>query len=800
MNIFAYQQRIIMNNKTILALSVASALLTGCGGGDSQSPKTQPSVSTFKVSGSAFDSDYISNAAVCLDFNILQSCESGFVTKTDANGNFEFDVPESYLNQLSRAVVTVEIEPSSAPTKSEKSPESTTTPSYQTLLALSSDRQSVYISPFTTQVTDKVILKGTRQRQDIEAVVAQVTPEVKEMNKMSAVSDKILFGNYLGTQNNIVTAIVSKAEKSKQWRKRATEIRKKLKSDPAYSEWQTIKPIVWNVYQYAYHTSEYIERYEEYVYLSKLENGKTIERYEGQQWLLDSSGQQDLSSKLQTYQEDKIWTGDTLEIHTTWEFDYNQDGSFDLKGEKLTSGNYQVNEQGELSISQLELYNEGNPSAEGGAFQKREYCNNLDLSTELAKYKKGEDLDTCVDMVQIREFGNHKDKVKGFVSTDAMSEYKKPNDDITQPINTDYVAYFENREFYWTLDGGQGTNIYKDWDAKSKSSFKLDRSPFNYLNENYVGAEGNLHRLVSVPFWPGASQNSDVKASTIQLLGQWNPVSWGKNAPGFASEKFDESGSSETYDIVISPTDHSHQWDNNRQDNVTLNLPFLDEKNQPVPVVTVKQTWDKSRKVMTAETKFFPITPDTNHALTADLGPKTTVSVDTSVQYSGKVQGLDTAEQTVQVDEQAHLSSKPAFSKSYFNETVKWTVTSSNLPSELMSLLFNNGNNFTFSESTVADYTALNKSFCGGKNINSVAMDLTHNIGGDIVSTAFCGDGSVDSQFGASKSMPGQYLLRMTDQLNTDGIFKADLLMWKQGENIYTDTPDAYQLEFTLTK
>ncbi|MCG7587613.1 hypothetical protein, partial [Photobacterium sp. OFAV2-7] len=515
-----------MNNKTILALSVASALLTGCGGGDSQSPKTQPGVSTFKVSGSAFDSDYIGNASVCLDFNILQSCESDFTTKTDANGNFEFDVPESYLNQLSGAVVTVEIDSSSAQTKSAKSSEITSTPSYQTLLALSSDRQSVYISPFTTQVTDKVILKGAMQGQDIEAVVAQVIPEVKEMNKMSAVSDTILFGKYLEMQNQFVTDVLTKAEKSKQWRKRATEIKKTLKSDPAYSEWQTIKPIVWNVYQYSYHTDKYIERYEEYIYLSKQENGKTIERYEGQQWLLDGSGQQDLSSKLQAYHEDKTWTDDTLETHTSWEFDYNQDGSFDFKGEKLASGNYKVNEKGELSISQIELYNEGDPSAEGGTAQKRQYCTNFDLSAEMTKYKNGEAIDPCVDMVQLREFGNHKDKVKGFVSTDAMSEYKKPDDDITQPIQTDYVAYFENREFYWTLDGGQGTNIYKDWDAKSKSSFKLDRSPFNSLSENYVDAKGYIHRLVGAPIWPGASQNSDVNASTIKLLGQWNPVSW----------------------------------------------------------------------------------------------------------------------------------------------------------------------------------------------------------------------------------------------------------------------------------
>ncbi|CAE6905746.1 hypothetical protein [Vibrio sp. B1FLJ16] len=783
-----------MKTNRYFALSVLAAVISGCGGSDSGSNDIEPTYTT--VSGTAISSVALSSSLVCLDFDATSSCNSGYETETDSDGNFSINVEDSV--DLSQAVITVIEEQKVRAFSSLSSTQSVEdTINYQSYIALASDSKNITVSPLTSQVTDKVILNGSQQVEDFNVTLKRATVEVKELNEMTDIDDDVLFGNYLDTSNTtteISSQVQKKASQVSQWRQRANEIKKELKDNPDYSDWNIIKPVVWNVYQYSYHTGEYINRYEEYVYLARHDSGNLIERYEGTQWLVDTEGNPIPDAILQHYEEDKSWEDDEITVHTYWEFDYNQDKSFDFKGEKFARGNYTKSANDNHELEMLELYNEGNPADEDGWWQDRHYDENCDLESEFKKLSLDETLDTCVDMYEIREYNNYTDAGGKSVKLDYMTEYKKPGDDITQPITFDYVAYYEEREIYWMPNGGQGTDIRKDWDAKSKAAFDLDQKPFNVIQRSYLESNGERSLVNEVPVWAGQASSTDSTASTIRLLSQVNPMSWGSMGNAFVYEDLSDTASKQEFTSVTTPLNISTEYDENRQDYVTLNLPYIDANGDRAEVIKHSLTLDKETGSVTAETTFEPISDSDAHNLTPEMGPVQAVTVNTAIEQLDAVNGIVPGNQTITVNDEQ--STSPAFTDGYFKSS--WNVTSSDLPDTLMSLLFAGGNDFTFQSSRNINDDNLNGSMCWDKDVDRVDMDLMYLNAGDLVLTVYCDGNWVNNEdSGTGSSHPSQYLLKMTKQLEDTGTFTATLNSWNYGENIFFDDPTIYTLEFT---
>ncbi|WP_353498474.1 hypothetical protein [Vibrio sp. CB1-14] len=793
-----------MKTTKFFALSILAGAITGCGGGsDSSDAGEITSPTTTQVAGTAISTTPLNLSQVCLDFDATTSCSSNYQTQTDTSGKFAFDVSEKDSANLDTAVITV-ITPSaltqntpvifSASTAIQVAED---TIDYQSYLALTSNKNNVIVSPLTSQVADKVTLNGNKQVEDLESVLKRAVSEVKELNEMTDVADEVLFGNYLNASDDITSRIRAKAAQIKQWRQRATEIKKQLKSDPNYSEWKIIKPVVWNVYQYSYHTGEYINRYEEYIYLAKHNQGNLVERYEGKQWLLDTEGNPDLNALLQTYTEDKAWNDDQITERTYWEFDYNQDSVFAFKGEKLAKGSYSKTSSGRHSIVMKELYNEGDPSTEGGWSQKRQYDEYCDLESEFDKIEQSEALDVCVDMYQVREYTNYTDATKGAVNQDLMTEYKKPNGEITLPIAMDYVAYYEEREHYWTLDGGQGTDIRKDWNAINKSGIELDQPPYNQVQSSYLAADGNRSIIDQVPIWRDQASAKESTPATIRLLSQVNPVSWGNFSEAYVYEDAQESDTQKVFSSITVPLDISARYDSNRQADIQLNLPHLSASGAPEEVILQSLVQNKSTGVLTAQTTFKPITPVADiHSLEASFGPTQIMNVEASVDPVTAVHGINRTTQSIKANGTEFSNTVPAFTEGYYGST--WNVTSSDLPENLMELLFNGGSNFEFAESTNINSSALNRIMCWDHDVDRVDMDLMYLNAGDLILTVYCnGNWMNNENEGSLSESPSQYLLKMTTQLDENGNFSATLNHWKYGENIFLDMPNSYTLEFT---
>ncbi len=784
-----------LSKLNLALLTVLAGSLTACGGdsgSSSDTPESIPVVKTQTITGVAITDDYMADAKVCLDFDVATPCSTDYTAQTNAEGEFSITVEgEDDIEQLAQAVVTVQV-PDTATRTLLRSGASTI--NYQSYLAQGSD-DTVNINPFTSQVVDNVILNGGGKTASLESLINNAIDAVKDLNDLSDVDNNALFGDYLNSSD-----IIAKAEQGMAWKQRAIEIKKQLNANSEYQGWDTVRPIVWNVYQHSYHTGQSFERYEEYIYLAKTVDGVLTEQFEGQQWLVDENSQPDLNAKLQNYKETKVWQGYSLgkgeqTINTFWEFDYNQDGEFGFKGEKISKGEYEIGLD-KTTITLMELYNEGNPAIEGGWDLNREYNKDCDLDAEFTKYQNQQTLDACVDMVQKREWKHYLDTELGFVSEDIASEYKKPNNDITQPVDTSFISYYEIREYYTKLDGTQGSNIYKDWDAKSQANLELQQEPYNEVLKSYFTAEGKEFSMQNLPIWPGQSQTNNASASTSNLLSNWNPVSWGSYANGYSFATKQKSGD---FALTITPTNQSTAYDANSGRNISLNLPYLVD-GEPVKVIEQSQALQENG--LKVVTNFYPVTEAKEHYLNTYHMPESPLKVEVEITKDATLSEaqMPTATQTVTVGDSNTLSNAPTFTDGYFSDEQKWNITSSDLPAELMALLFNNGSSFSFVQKTAINNSTFNDALCWDKNVDSVLMDLAYHKAGDIVVTVNCEGNWVNNQsYGvmSEANSPSQYLLRMTEQF-TNGTFKAELLGWEYGLNSYQDAPTArYTLEFS---
>ena len=206
------------------------------------------------------------------------------------------------------------------------------------------------------------------------------------------------------------------------------------------------------------------------------------------------------------------------------------------------------------------------------------------------------------------------------------------------------------------------------------------------------------------------------------------------------------------------------------------------------PIYEATQKWDSEQQILTNQWTFQPIPSGVDKSIGSEHGPANKIQGQQSLSWQSLVGGITTALQEVKFTVEggsSNTENRPAFTPDYFDGNVFWTVTSKDLPEELMALLFGGGSDFKFSDRIPANELTVPAEICWDKELFSVDFNLLHKRGGDIVVSSRCDDGWW---------LKEQYMLRMKDQLKNNR-FTAELLDWA---NSYTTKPTkTYTLEFT---
>ncbi|MET4693451.1 hypothetical protein [Endozoicomonas lisbonensis] len=754
-----------------IPLAIASALiLAGCSDNSSDSPSSPPSEPTVTLSGIALDGDYLSDATVCLDQAMNNSCTGEIVGTTDSDGKFSLEVPESAAATGSQILVIPGSHKSSGAL-------------YRTLIDNSENSHSLTVSPFTTQVSDKVAMG---ENNNLPFAIRQAQSEVIEQNDFSANDQSIIFGDFLSHHDHDnYDAIVTRARESKLWLERAREREAELKNNPDYAQWDSIHVVAWNIWQHSFHTHAFFERYEESVHLKKKENGKKIERIEGTQWFVDENGIK-TDDILQNWTESKKWDTGQLTVHTFFEFDYNRDGLFQFQGEKAAIGTYQYNDQGLLVMDMMELYNEGDPSLEGGNEQPaRKFCPNFDILSELNKLSSKDPFDPCVDFVEQRMFKDSIDSSGTPTEADLMTEWQKPGN-ASLPVEMSSPAYYEERYTYWLENGGKSSEIFRDWEAKSEN-LKLD-NPFNVVQKDSITSEGVLFNKIMAPGWDNPPEREfAVPNSSLRPLNQVNLVAWNQFAPTYhseTSEKDLQGNRNLSIEAFILNTS-SKETDSGKK--IQLNLPVEDEN----PILTARLQWNNKLETLAGEWTFSPIRNGVDESIDSDHGPDKKVYVKQTLVHQDSVKGIRGAYQTTQVEGAGvpgRIEKNPVFTPDFFSD-ISWSVVSKDLPAELMKLLFNGGTQFRFIDRIPAKELQPPANICWDQDIFSVDFNTLNYRGGDMIVSIRCGDGWW---------LRDQYMLRIKEPLDQTGHFTAELMTWKKGGNSFIDSPaEKYNLTFT---
>ena len=145
-------KRLLKNSLSITVIA-ASIGLTACGGGGSDTPKTEtPVVSAVTLSGKVADG-YLSGATVCLDLNRNKICDTGEPSAiSTAGGNYSLEATQRQIETFPVLVQVI-----AGTTVDEDNPGAVVTKKY-TLSAPAG--KGAFVSPLTTMVQTKIETTG----------------------------------------------------------------------------------------------------------------------------------------------------------------------------------------------------------------------------------------------------------------------------------------------------------------------------------------------------------------------------------------------------------------------------------------------------------------------------------------------------------------------------------------------------------------------------------------------------------------------------------------------------------------
>ena len=760
--------------KSYLLLSIVSALyLSGCGSDDNT-----PIDNTQQLKGVALDTQYLANAKVCLDFSTDTHCATSYQTTTDSHGLFSLTIPKSESSKLDQAIVTILPVTQDARTTTQGSELI-----YQALYA-AKESQDIAVSPLTTRLAEQIKLSPTQTISDSAIKLAK-----QSIIEQSALSDtQHFFDNYLTDSTN--TALHHYVESTVDELSRAAELTEQLRQDPKYLEWDKLQAYVWRVWQRSPHNHEFTYRYEELVALEKAQQDTRITRREGTQWYAnEETGAINRALPLQNWHDQREWLTETqAKVYTFFEFDYNQDGQFNFKGEFGGLYNYSSLIAGQEAYTGYEVFNEGNPAAEGAENRgNREWIDNCPLFDELAKVTTEQALDPCVDFVEYRDISNSAQTDGTLKNQDNMTEWQKDDPGNGTPpsqwapltVNNKSLKYYEEREQKWFEDGSNAFEIRFDWNADYYHQPQLP-TPFNVIKNDSVSTKGLSATAVKTPYWNGElNPQFQLAGKGIRQYSLVNPFYWKDLAEVYVDENVAQlDAHNHEYQATTYLMKDAHQ--------------YLNSDGKAIAVANANIKWNTQTNALTAELQYPALIhsdPDWQ------LSPNQAITENYSVSTIGSPNKLDLATMSItrNTAQQAN-ETRSVLTQSYFDNAITWAVTtpdgfgSNTQLQAIYPLIFGDGSNYAFQSYVANSDNKLDFAQCWGDRFAGVETKLTFEAAGDAYIALRCGDWP----------WLGEMVRLVITTQDEQGNFDAELQWWQQGDNILDDaTRESLNVRFT---
>lgn len=767
---------------------LATLILAACGGSDddSSSADTTPPAATVTLKGRALVDEYLAEQTVCLDLDADQQCDTP-ESKTDQQGYFSITLPEEQRDEATQAWVMVNEAQTGAVAR-------TSTPT-STLLGYF-DGNTFTVSPYTHQLVtsaDPDLRKTQYQTSIATKTKVEIAGELglssQEMNEQK------LFGDYLVVGNEQSAELGQEAAIKHEQQSEAAQLQAKLIADLAINNpegWQSVTVSIRNFWQHSFHLQKMQHVQMQEIKYAKRENDIETTQTEGISWLLDEQDNPlDIPLHHFTAEIRKNWSNQQLREYSSWEYDYDQDGTATFKGEMAAAGSFAMDENGLSSRNAVEFFNEGNPADEGADNRPDHiYCEDFDIQGEMDKWlanKNGYEVSHCVSFVETRQQSEQLENNGDLVSKDIMTEWKGPDDVHSNwlvNLETD-PDYHEPRTEIITVPGDVQRITQYDWQALSINFPELaqQQPPFNVVRDESQRHNGEEATLIAQPLWAGSDTLGFKAVDSVGRveLQNYNPTSWGSLATAYLEQDYLEKTNTYALDSRFYRLDQTKPEGFNE-----LNLKYAGESE---PFMTQSWEYNESNLTLKATHTYRALEGEIANVQPAPgavmQGEPMTLDTTIRLEQTGD---LDTATQSTQIDG-GKMSEAPTFAQGIMTSNLSWNIATYDPASyELVELLFG-----PLPMQFVASRDLGNQTACYGNNLPTKILQelLFAPVGGDMIVTISCQ--WEEPWWNREK----QYLLRMTEAYNGSR-FSAELLEFDYGANIYRDAPkNRYPLSFT---
>ncbi|MFM5265960.1 hypothetical protein ACET9V_06895 [Aeromonas caviae] len=767
---------------------IAALVLSACGGGSDGSNSDNGgngAPADITLSGRALSSDYLVGRTVCLDLNANQQCDSGEPqTTTDSQGRFSFTLPETQQADARQAWAIL-----AAPAISSKAAARSVNQATPTLLGYVDGAEFV-VSPYTHQLvtsTDPEQRK-TQYQSSIATKEKQLIANELGLTTQEASAQK-LFGDYLAAGDTHSAALADEAATKEQQLIEASALQAELAAALATDNpqgWQLVTVSIRNLREYNRNQDIWQQiRLQEVVYSKRVDAIETT-RTESTRWLLDEQGGYDAQQPLRRFidEEHKNWDSKQYNLHSAWDWTYDESGNATVKGESIRSGTFSQDANGLYSYHTTEFTNEGTPVPQDTTPSPEEsYCEGFDIQAEFARWQANPSLtalDQCVGNVLQSDDQESLDSQGAWTQHRALTFWLKGKD----PINPNGPpSSYETRTSVITAQGDTQFVNQLDNQALTINAPALGQSPFNLTRDDKLSYTGDSTIKLAQPICGGCAAtelDSSIPRFGKVELQNYNPTHWRSLAGAYLEQDYLKK---QTGDFTLA--NRFYQLDVRQPDGLNQPL-FLKYAGNSEPFMTQDWQFDSANQTLTATHHYAPV------ANVADVWPVShQVMQGEELELKATVKlvqsnGLPSATQTMTIDG-GNAISTPTFAEGLFSSPLRWSVQSSDTSpdgQEFAELLFGTAP-LSFHASREA---GISQGICGG-NPATVRQELLFApVGGDMVVSVVC-DGVDVAQ---------QYLLRVITPFNGTA-FQAELQRFVDGTNIYQETPSS-RVSFTFTR